>query len=218
MGKNNNSPNDWDNLLGSAEYLSDCGVITKKRVSCAKKWTTGYQQYLNIGSGQGFIEKVFSSDIKNEIVNWTALDISSTGLKKIKLSFPKVNCVKGSILKLPFPDSIFEVVICMEVIEHINKEDAIRAYSEMRRVGINNSMYLVSVPIFEPTSLINHPVGHNRKYTPSVISRELLDNGFRIIKSNYLYAFQSGYLLKSTISKYLNTRRPSVVMFLCQKF
>ncbi len=42
--------------------------------------------------------------------------------------------VKGSVLELPFEDASFDIVMCMEAIEHFSVEDGRKYLSELRRV------------------------------------------------------------------------------------
>jgi hypothetical protein len=105
----------------------------------------------------------------------------------------------------------------MEVIEHLVKNLSENAYSEMLRVGTDDAIYVISVPVYEHATLVNHPVGHNRKYTPEIIRKELCKNGYKTISEKYLYAFNSFCLIKELVCKFIDIRRPNVVMFLCQK-
>jgi SAM-dependent methyltransferase len=217
MGDNNNSPQVWNKLLDNDDYLLDCGLVTQRRISLARKWIGKSIDILNIGSGQGYLESSNNQLISNRIYNWTSLDISEVGLVRIKKRIPAVECVRGSILNLPFKNRVFDLIICMEVIEHISKYFSNTAYREMLRVGSNSAKYIFSVPVYEPVTLIKHSVGHKRKYTSEIISNEVLNNGFDIIQKEYLYAFSSQYFVKSLMNKYIKLRRPNVIMLLCQK-
>jgi SAM-dependent methyltransferase len=217
MVKNQNSPHDWDYLLGNQDYLDDYEIGTKYRINTAKKWISGHKKVINIGSGQGYLESDFSDDIQNGKINWTSLDISLVGLKQIKNKYSKVNIIEGSILDLSNIKMHYEIVVCMEVIEHIFKKKVKKLFQELTNIGTNDALYIISVPVYEPVSLINHPVGHNRKFTPKIIIKELCENGFEILDAKLLFAFKSNYLIKSIVSNKLKLRRPSVAMFLCQK-
>lgn len=217
MANKYNTPQVWNKLLNNENYLSDIAPITVDRTKTACKWAQNPKSILNVGSGQGYIEDAFSPILANNKVIWTAMDISTIGLKRIKERYSNINCVNGDILKIPIKIDKFDLIICMEVLEHIQKNKVKTAYSELLRVGNKNAKYIFSVPVYEPVSLFNHPVGHCRKYTLKIISNELSQNGFKIIENKVLYAYGSLYWLKSKIKLFQRFRRPNVVMFLCRK-
>ncbi len=46
-----------------------------------------------------------------------------------------VKLTKGSILKIPFTDKSFDIVVCVDVLEHLSKQDHQKAIEELIRVG-----------------------------------------------------------------------------------
>ncbi|OGV96635.1 hypothetical protein A2W24_01585 [Microgenomates group bacterium RBG_16_45_19] len=217
MSKNNNSPLEWDEILTNENYLMERGGIVDIRIAQAKKWWNYRKKVVNIGSGQGFLEDIFRSEILKNEVNWTAVDVSVKGLKRIKRIHDKVRIQIGNITHLQFLPNQFDLIYCMEVLEHLNKKSVALAYKELNRIATPKAIYVISVPVYEPRSLKNHPVGHNRKYTPEIVKDELEENGFKIIESKYFYAFRKLNSIKTIICLNYHLRRPNVVMFLCQK-
>lgn len=51
--------------------------------------------------------------------------------------------VKGSALNLPFADRSFEIVVCVDMLEHLTKEERKKAIEEMLRVAQKNIMIAV---------------------------------------------------------------------------
>ena len=60
---------------------------------------------------------------------------------------PRLKKVKGSATKLPFPDASFNVIISVDMLEHLKPKERIKAIREMLRVG-KNRVYL-AVPCGE---------------------------------------------------------------------
>lgn len=53
---------------------------------------------------------------------------------------------QGDITKLPFPDESFGLVICLDVLEHLNFEDQEKALLEIKRVLIKNGEVVFTLP------------------------------------------------------------------------
>ena len=81
----------------------------------------------------------------------------------------------GSVLDLPFADGTFDLVCCLDVLEHVDDER--RALAELRRVG---RALLVTVPAF-PGLWSSHDVaaGHVRRYSRASLIRAAAGAGWR---------------------------------------
>lgn len=211
-----NSSKMWDELLQDKNYLSDFNKLVVMRCDFAKKFVLKHKEIkcvLNIGSGQGYLEKMFDTYLKR--LNWLSMDISIEGLKRLKKFSPKL--LFGYAHAIPLKPQSIDCCVCMEVLEHIPKDKLSNVLLEIKRVLRINSYLIVSVPIYEPISLVNHPVGHMRKYVPKEIRLELESSGFDIIKEDYFFAFKNFYSVKSFVSKLFRLRRPSVLIYICKK-
>lgn len=62
-------------------------------------------------------------------------------------------CKIASALDIPYPDNSFDLVVCLDVMEHIPEEDALAALKEIRRVG--SLAYIFAIA----TTLEKEPVG-----------------------------------------------------------
>lgn len=76
-----------------------------------------------------------------------------------------------SVEKLALPDEHFDVVLCMEVLEHVPPPVMVRGISELRRV--HKGMLAMSVPFEEPEPL---PSYHLQRFDGARI-RELFPHG-----------------------------------------
>jgi len=211
-----NSSKKWEKLLKDKSFLNDFNYSVRRRCGYAISEIDKHNisKLLNIGSGQGYLEELFFSR-KRKNISWTSLDITEYGLNRLK-KYP-INTVIGFAHDLPFDQNYFDCCVCMEVLEHIPKDMVGKVYTEIKRVLNNNGNLIISVPVFEPVSLINHPVGHVRKYTPREIVSELLSNGFTIEKSRIIFPFDKNIYFKDLISKTFSLRRPSIIFISCRK-
>jgi len=63
------------------------------------------------------------------------LDMNENALNECRKKYPSFKFEKGSILKIPFPDSCFDIVFTRGVLIHISPDDIEKANSEIFRVS-----------------------------------------------------------------------------------
>lgn len=97
---------------------------------------------LDVGCGEGAILHHLNRVFPNLPNDVHALDHDKTELAMAKENLPFANVVKGSIYELPFDNNSKELVICTEVLEHLQEPD--KALKELCRVS--SKYLLVSVP------------------------------------------------------------------------
>ena len=88
-------------------------------------------------------------------------------------TFSNVELVYGSVLDLPFGNEIFDMALCIEVIEHIDDDE--KAVSEICRVLKRGGVALFTTPNGEVVP--NENPYHCRHYTVDLF-RHLLDKHF----------------------------------------
>lgn len=95
---------------------------------------------LDVGAGEGFVlERLRKANIAKKLEGIEYMDEAIALGKKMN---PHVKIKKGDIYKLPYKDNTFELVICTEVLEHL--EDPENALKELKRVS--NKYLVLSVP------------------------------------------------------------------------
>jgi ubiquinone/menaquinone biosynthesis C-methylase UbiE len=163
------------------------------------------KRILDIGCGRGFYLNAFSLfDFVNEI---HGVDINTTYLKKAKKNAhdKRIHIKKGSVYELPFPDRYFDMIVCSELLEHLDDEQ--KALIEIKRVLKQNGTLIVTVPnhnfpfLWDPINWIlmkgfNAHVpkdrwwiagiwaDHVRLYTEKKLKVQVIKAGFTIIKLN----------------------------------
>ncbi len=94
------------------------------------------------------------------------------------------NLAQGSLTNLPFENKHFDVIVALDVIEHV-KEDG-KAISEMFRVLKSNGCLLMAVPAFSllwsTHDKLNH---HYRRYTHTKLIQLLQSHHFSIVRYHY---------------------------------
>jgi ubiquinone/menaquinone biosynthesis C-methylase UbiE len=95
---------------------------------------------LDVGCGEGFtLLRLKDENIGKKL---SGIDNSDRAISYGKKNFPFLHIKKGDVYKLPFKDNSFDLVLCMEVLEHL--DNPIEALIELRRVS--RKYVLLSVP------------------------------------------------------------------------
>jgi len=98
------------------------------------------QTILDVGCGEGILPRQLRIVWPSALFH--GLDIDSNLLKVALEIVPKFECMVGSIYNLPITSSAYNLVICTEVLEHLDNPDL--ALSEITRIG--NGYFFFSVP------------------------------------------------------------------------
>lgn len=149
---------------------------------------------LDVGCGEGFtLKKLQEKKIgkKNE-----GIDYSTDAIKIGKKLYPGLTLSRGDIYNLKYADNSFDVIICTEVLEHL--DDPKKAIQEMKRVASKHLIVSVpNEPFFVMANLLrgkylkhfgNHPE-HINHWTMWGIEKLLKSQGFTIVKSKHPFAW-----------------------------
>jgi len=125
------------------------------------------KRVLDIGCGTG----LFSKLLMEKGYEVTSLDSSPVALDYSRRR-GLARLVTGDALKLPFPDNSFDVAFALDILEHIEDEDA--ALREWKRILKPNGVLIVFVPTF---SFLWGPqdekLEHKRRYIKESLRRKL---------------------------------------------
>ena len=95
---------------------------------------------LDVGAGEGFtLQKLKDNKIGDKL---EGIEYMDEAIALGKQYHPGITIKKGDIYKLPYKDNSFDVVICSEVMEHL--EDPEKALKELKRV--TKKYLFLSVP------------------------------------------------------------------------
>lgn len=146
---------------------------------------------LDVGCSRGYLSKI----IKNKQLY--GIDISSELLKDVT-GYKESR--KASVLKIPYPDNFFELVICFQVVEHILEYK--RALIELKRVS--KKYILLSTDFVTKSDLaysrdpFKNPHGHIHQFNLDNFISELKDMDFNVIKKEFHYPLLEYSTFKKT--------------------
>lgn len=119
------------------------------------------------------------------------------------------NIVKIYDKTIPFENNSFDIVITLDVLEHI--EDDFFAISELNRVLKEKGFLLITVPAFMLLwTTRDERLHHYRRYNKKLLVNKLKDTGFIIRKCTYMHFFYFIPLLIIYKLKYLIRRKNKV--------
>ena len=108
------------------------------------------------------------------------VDMSAMAVAKLRASGGRA--LVGLISSLPFAAESFDLVCALDIVEHVEDEDA--ALSELSRVMRAGGQLLMSVPLHPSHwTAFDDFVGHRRRYEPDRLIRKLREHDFIIDRS-----------------------------------
>lgn len=152
---------------------------------------------LDYGSGSGLHVGLWRRLFPNTELHFC--DISEIALEKLKKKYPEYNLTCGVVKnsRAPFKDEFFDVIVSIEVIEHV--EDINKYFDDIYRLLKRGGLFIWSTPCANPFS-IEHLYGffsnqiektkegyskwkwedptHIRRFKSKEIKNKLLDFGF----------------------------------------
>jgi SAM-dependent methyltransferase len=109
------------------------------------------------------------------------------GTQFVDLSAPAVRVLRargayasiGSLTALPFPDGAFDLVCALDVVEHVEDDEA--ALAEIARVAAPGAAVLMSIPLHPSRwSSFDDFVGHRHRYEPRRLFERLATHGLAV--------------------------------------
>jgi len=145
-----------------------------------------YDVVLDVGCGEGIIFAKLKQRFKDK--KCTGVDIDKDHIEKANLNAPFASYQKGSIYDLRFPKNSFDLVMCLEVLEHLeNPEKAVQNLKE-----VSSKYVLISVPREPIWRILNmvrgsywrdwgNTPGHLNNWSTKQI-KKMLGNHFEILE------------------------------------
>jgi ubiquinone/menaquinone biosynthesis C-methylase UbiE len=146
----------WDKKSARSTALYDLiatgyrnAVIRRRLETTIRKEFPSGAQLLHAGCGSGQVDTRLHDHAKI-----TAVDISPSALQLYKHHNPKAADVRhASIFNLPFADASFDGAYNLGVVEHFERDELARAFSEVRRVLKPGGKMVVFWPHAHATSV-----------------------------------------------------------------
>lgn len=171
-----------------------------------EKYSRGKKNFLDIGCGSGAISLFIANQGKRVLgidISKISIDACREGSKKLKLS----NNTSFEVMDFPKkkPDTNFDVVICSEVLEHI--EDDKKALEEIHNLLGINGFLIISVPS-ENAPLyrlglarrFDIKVGHLRRYNLNQLVSLCERLGFTILETGKAEGILRNFLFLNPVA------------------
>jgi ubiquinone/menaquinone biosynthesis C-methylase UbiE len=129
----------------------------------------GYNRHLDIGGGPGLLASNFHPE---RVYN---LDLSEYALSQSKAKYN----VAGKIEAIPFADNSFDLITCIDVLEHIPLPQLPAALDEIKRVMTDDGM-AIAIPSTLDDEIIHKDPTHVTKESPAFWKELFIENGFKI--------------------------------------
>lgn len=131
----------------------------------------GVRTLLDVGCGDGALTNPLGEDY----------DVTGADLSRAALAHVTTKSVVASATHLPFDGGSFDLVLCSQVLEHLEDAEYLQALRELRRVASGH--VLISVPFDEDLALRtvrcpacehrHHVWGHLRRFTPESLAADV---------------------------------------------
>lgn len=153
---------------------------------------------LDVGCGTGIIMqelmsygKIWGLDINDKALQYCHAKKAGDFLLKTDLE-----------QELPFKESFFDAVLCLDVLEHIQNEELV--LSEFFRILKKEGVLILMVPAYQYLwSYWDRMAGHYRRYNTKRLENILKQNGFKVEKLTYYNLFA---LLPAIIFRLIKSR------------
>lgn len=132
---------------------------------------------LDVGSGQGLPMELIKLRIKPEYT--VGIDLFEPYIKDAKQKKIHDKYVIADVKKLPFKKKSFDTVICLQVLEHLDKRDALALIRKMEQIA--KKQVILATPIGE----MYHPVVDNNPlqlHKSDFLPKEFEQLGYKVTK------------------------------------
>ena len=92
-----------------------------------------FQSCLDVGCAEGFYLRLISGLIDSDELSTIGLDVAKNYLLKAKKEVDEGSWVLGDSHRLPFRNNSFDLILCLEVLEHLANPEM--AFTELARVS-----------------------------------------------------------------------------------
>ncbi len=184
----------WDELAA----CSDAPAFRIRRLQAVADQLPHGTNVLDIGIGWGEIIPM----VLARGCSYSGIDFSDQIVAHVSRQHPQCKFHTGGLEQIT---AAYDVVLALEVCEHILPSKIFSFFGEIRRILTSNGALIITVPVYENlrAMTLNCPqcghmhnrMGHVRAYTPELISAELKLAGFAVEKSFFIYAsFENSFI------------------------
>jgi ubiquinone/menaquinone biosynthesis C-methylase UbiE len=158
------------------------GFVIKRFFKSLAKIIQGghYKSVLDVGCGEGVpLLNILSELQSNNSIN--GVDCDEIKLLMIKNNIPEGKFVKGDIYNLPYKNKTFDLILCLEVLEHLSSPK--KALEEIKRVSSQNVLFSVpNEPLWSFLNLMRLKYVRNFGNTPGHCQKWSFRNFQKLLK------------------------------------
>jgi len=149
------------------------------------------QSVLEVGVGEGFLSGYLSE--KFPAIRFTGVDLRAEDLERLRQKFPRVETHEGSIYDLGFLGHRYDLILCAEVLEHLERPDdalaqiaALRPHRALLSVPHEPWFMLSNLAAGKNVTRLGNDVEHINHYTVGRF-RRLLEPRFEVLRMTTSY-------------------------------
>ena len=147
---------------------------------------------------------------KSPVSNTIFLELTLTGAYNLKTI--GANASTGSIENIPFRNETFDIIVALEVIEHV--PNVLKCFSEIKRVLKKRGHLIFSTPIHQELwTHFDSLAGHLRRFDPMELLKIIHQNNFQLIK---FIGRKDVPVSFSNINALLEERNKKIMMYLSE--
>jgi SAM-dependent methyltransferase len=141
---------------------------------------------LEVGSSSGFLLRLGRERLPR--AQWIGSDYVRTPLEKLSSELPAVPLLHFDLLHCPLPDNSVDAVVLLNVLEHIEHDDA--ALRQVFRILRPGGVAVIEVPAGPALyDIYDELLMHFRRYTKHGLEQLVRAAGFDVLTSSHLGAF-----------------------------
>jgi ubiquinone/menaquinone biosynthesis C-methylase UbiE len=114
------------------------------------------------------------------LAEWVGIDIWLPYLQALALEERNIEHVRGIVTHLPFQQRSFDLVLCIEILEHLTAQDGLRMFDEAKRVA--RKVVIVTTPTDPLGRHLQDVLNQNphERHVTRISGERLVEQGFRI--------------------------------------
>ncbi|MFX0039686.1 MAG: class I SAM-dependent methyltransferase [Promethearchaeota archaeon] len=114
------------------------------------------------------------------------IDIDKQAIEKAKKKYPQIIFKKGSMQNIPFENEFFDVIICLEGIEHITFIEGQDFLIEVNRTLKKDGIFIITTPLLLEGKYHSGNKFHLCEYKEEEFLRIIKEKYFSILKKDYI--------------------------------
>jgi len=166
-----------------------------------------YQVILEAGCSSGFMLRLICERFPH--ISVIGSDVVRGPLEQLAATMPNIPLLRFDLAHCPLPDSSIDAVVLLNVLEHIDDDDA-AAVRQVYRILKPGGIAVIEVPAGPHLyDVYDKLLLHCRRYSLSVLCSLVKDMGFQVAKQSHLgfFAYPGFWLVKQRNKRLLSQEK-----------